>query len=89
VSPVQQQAAYDSVFHQLQQAQHRFWQSTWHWTHHPNTKQQSDCNILLLHLQFAMENNHQFVTHFTVKFPIHNGNDQITVNQACLTKAHF
>jgi len=24
VSPVQQQAAYDSVFHQLQQAQHRF-----------------------------------------------------------------
>ena len=40
VSPVQQQASYDSVFHQLQQAQHHCWQSTWHWTHHPNTTQQ-------------------------------------------------
>ena len=38
MSPVQQQAAYDSVFHQLQQAQHHFWQSTWHWIHHPNIK---------------------------------------------------
>ena len=28
VSPVQQQASYDSVFHQLQQAQHHCWQST-------------------------------------------------------------
>ena len=40
MSPVQQQASYDSVFHQLQQAQHHCWQSTWHWTHHPNTKQE-------------------------------------------------
>jgi len=32
-SEVQKQTEYDSVSHQLQQAQHHFSQSTWHWTH--------------------------------------------------------
>ena len=43
VFPVQQQAPYTCVFHQLQQAQHHCWQSTWHCTHHPSTDNQI-CN---------------------------------------------
>ena len=50
VSPVQQRAPYDCVFHQLQQAQHQCWQRTWHWTHHPSTKQHSDRNTFHCHL---------------------------------------
>ena len=30
VSPRQQQAAYDSVFHELDQTQHHLWYSSWH-----------------------------------------------------------
>jgi len=55
VFPVQQ-ASYDCVFHQLQQAQHHCWQSTWHWTHHPNTKQQSTLqHFWLLNLHFTVD----------------------------------
>jgi len=35
-SLVRQQAAYDSVFHQLDQTQHHLWYSSWQWSHHPN-----------------------------------------------------
>ena len=33
---MQQQAAYDSVFHQLDQTQHHLWYSSWHRSRHPN-----------------------------------------------------
>jgi len=46
-SPVKQQASYDSVLHQLQ--------STWHWTHHPNHKNNSK--------QFADDNENHLLNH--------------------------
>jgi len=46
-SPVKQQASYDSVLHQLQ--------STWHWTHHPNHKNNSK--------QFADHNENHLLNH--------------------------
>ena len=33
---LQWQAAYDSVFHQLDQRQHHLRYSSWHWSRHPN-----------------------------------------------------
>ena len=34
VTPLQQQTAYHSVIYQLQEAQHRTWRHTCHWTHY-------------------------------------------------------
>ena len=48
VSPVQQLAAYDSVFHQLDQTQHHLWYSTCHCVCNPNAN-----NTAKLHTVFV------------------------------------
>ena len=51
-------APQDSVFHQLQQAQHHCWHSTWHWTHHPSTDNQVSCSSVKWQLCFQRVTRH-------------------------------
>ena len=55
---LEQQAASDCEFHQLDETHHHLWYSSWHWSHHPNTVRNTDitadCHHLIQLLQTHM-----------------------------------
>ena len=48
MAPVQQLAAYDSVFHQLDQTQHHLWYSTCHCVCNPNANNTAQSHTVFL-----------------------------------------